>query len=148
MRCTTGLAILAILACAALPAQADDYYLFWQWTDAPPGATGITGFTDLEGHFGAAGEQYLIFLAPNAAYRTVAMIYRVETHGDPQMHNDHPDPLHNGDPAARILLGRYGFAASLRRTMDSTPNAAADRTTAPTFAGSWNGTKRIRLSLT
>ncbi len=49
-------------------------------------------------------------------------------------------------PAARAALGWNGWAASRQRTTRATPNAAADRITAPTFSGSWNGTNRVQPS--
>ena len=49
-------------------------------------------------------------------------------------------------PAARLLRGWNGWAASLSRTTRDTPNAAAERITAPTFSGSWNGMNRVQPS--
>ena len=49
-------------------------------------------------------------------------------------------------PAARLLLGWNGWAASRSRTTRATPNAAAERITAPTFSGSWNGTNSVQPS--
>ncbi len=61
-----------------------------------------------------------------------------QARADPERHLEQRRPRR---PAAR---GWNGCAASRVKTTRATPKAAAERITAPTFSGSWNGTKRVQ----
>ena len=54
------------------------------------------------------------------------------------------DRLKQGGPGGPGGLGVEGVRGFLQRTTRGTPNAAADRITAPTFSGSWNGTNSVQ----
>ena len=54
--------------------------------------------------------------------------------------------LEQGGPAARLLRDGTGGPTSRSNTTRATPKAAADRITAPTFSGSWNGTNNVHPS--
>lgn len=49
-------------------------------------------------------------------------------------------------PATLVDLWWKGWADSLNMITRDTPNAAADRMTAPTLMGSWKGTKSVHPS--